>query len=66
MLPGRSSLWQLLFQQGVVYFLVAFIANFIFLFLNLNGAYFSFPLNPMDGFDYEYRPNSLSIDMQVS
>jgi hypothetical protein len=56
MLPGRSSLWQFLFRQGVVYFLVAFIANFIFLFLNLNGAYFSFPLNPMDGFNYEYRP----------
>jgi len=41
--PGRSSLWQLLFQQGVVYFLVAFVANLlptIFLLLNLNRKYF--------------------------
>lgn len=40
---GRSSLWQLLFQQGVVYFLVAFVANLlptIFLLLNLNRKYF--------------------------
>ena len=39
MSPGRSSLWHLLFRQGVVYFLVAFVANLlpaIFVPLNLN------------------------------
>ena len=39
--PGQSSLWQLLFRQGVVYFLVAFVANTLpttFLLLNLNRA----------------------------
>jgi len=47
--PSRSSLWQLLFRQGVVYFLVAFVANTIpvvFLLLNLNvvmNVMFSFP-----------------------
>ncbi|KAF8302625.1 hypothetical protein DL93DRAFT_465819 [Clavulina sp. PMI_390] len=38
--PGRSSLWQLLFRQGIVYFLVAFLCNMIpaiFLLLNLNA-----------------------------
>ena len=37
--PGRSSLWHLLFQQGVVYFIVAFVANMlptILVPLNLN------------------------------
>ena len=46
MSPGRSSLWQLLFRQGVIYFLVAFVANMIptiFLLLNLNRTYFSLP-----------------------
>jgi len=41
--PSRSSLWQLLFRQGVIYFVVAFVANSlpaIFLMLNLNGTYF--------------------------
>jgi len=36
---NRSSLWQLLFRQGIIYFFVAFIANLlpaIFLVLNLN------------------------------
>jgi len=39
MSPGRSSLWQLLFRQGIVYFFVAFVSNLIaatFLLLNLN------------------------------
>ena len=43
--PGRSSLWHLLFRQGVVYFVVAFIANLvpaIFLPINLNRKYFAF------------------------
>ena len=43
MSPGRSSLWQLLFRQGIIYFLVAFIANTVpavFLLLNLNRMYF--------------------------
>lgn len=37
--PGRSSLWHLLFKQGIVYFLVAFVANLmpaVLLLLNLN------------------------------
>ena len=41
--PSRSSLWQLLFRQGAIYFLVAFIANtvpVVFLLLNLNGTCF--------------------------
>ncbi|KAF8302623.1 hypothetical protein DL93DRAFT_2102570 [Clavulina sp. PMI_390] len=40
MSPGRSSLWQLLFRQGIVYFFVAFLCNMIcaiFLLLNLNA-----------------------------
>ena len=40
--PTRSSLWQLLFRQGIIYFLVAFIANSIptiFLLLDLNSMY---------------------------
>lgn len=43
--PGRSSLWQLLFRQGIVYFFVAFVSNLIaatFLLLNLNRE-FPFP-----------------------
>ena len=39
--PGRSSLCRLLFQQGIVYFLIAFTAYLvptIFLFLQLNRA----------------------------
>ena len=42
--PSRSSLWQLLFRQGLIYFLVAFIANVIpaiFLVLDLNSTCFS-------------------------
>ena len=38
---NRSSLWQLLFRQGIIYFLVAFIVNtlpVIFLVLNLNRS----------------------------
>ena len=41
MSPGRSSLWHLLFRQGIIYFLVAFIANVVptvFVLLNLNRA----------------------------
>ena len=41
--PTRSSLWHLIFRQGVIFFLVAFIANMIptvFLVLKLNGMYF--------------------------
>lgn len=40
--PGRSSLWQLLFRQGIVYFFVAFVSNLIaatFLLLNLNRKF---------------------------
>lgn len=40
MSPTRSSLWQLLFRQGIIYFVVAFIANMlptIFALLNLNS-----------------------------
>lgn len=43
MSPTRSSLWQLIFRQGIIYFLVAFIANAlsaIFLLLDLNRTYF--------------------------
>jgi len=50
MSPRRSSLWQLLFRQGIIYFLIAFVANLIptmFFLLNLNSTYFSFPLNLM-------------------
>ena len=42
---GRSSLWQLVFRQGIIYFFVAFIVNVVptvFLLLNLNRAYSSF------------------------
>ena len=41
--PGRSSLWHLLFRQGIVYFIVALIAYILlatFLLLNLNRTYF--------------------------
>lgn len=44
--PGRSSLWNLLFRQGVIYFLVAFVANVVptvFLVLNLNRTHYLFP-----------------------
>lgn len=37
--PGRSQLWRLLLGDGILYFLVAFVANAIpavFLLLNLN------------------------------
>ena len=34
MSPGRSSLWQLLFRQGIVYFMVAFVSNLIAQFAN--------------------------------
>lgn len=39
MTPGRSQLWRLLLGDGVLYFLVAFLANTlpaVFLLLNLN------------------------------
>jgi hypothetical protein len=52
MSPGRSSLWQLLFRQGVVYFLVAFVVNMIptiFLLINLNRTYCVSP-KPHDDF----------------
>ena len=42
MSPGRSSLWQLLFRQGMIYFVIAFLANLIstiFLLLNLNREF---------------------------
>ena len=41
--PGRSSLWHLLFRQGIMYFLAAFIGNMlpsVFIILNLNRTYF--------------------------
>ena len=44
--PGRSSLWHLLFRQGVVYFVVAFISNLIpaiFIPIDLNRKYLPFP-----------------------
>jgi hypothetical protein len=47
--PARSSLWQLLFRQGIIYFVAAFVANMIpsiFLALNLNCAYFLRPAIP--------------------
>jgi len=37
--PGRSSLWTMIFQQGLIYFMVAFLANLsvvVLLLLNLN------------------------------
>ena len=37
--PGRSTLWSLIFRQGIIYFFVAFVANSIpaiFLLLDLN------------------------------
>ena len=40
--PGRSSLWRLLFRQGIVYFLIAFTGYLlptIFLFRDLNSAH---------------------------
>lgn len=43
----RSSLWQLLFRQGVIYFFVAFVANMavtILVLLNLNRTYIFFQL----------------------
>ena len=46
--PCRSSLWHLLFRQGIIYFLVAFLANLLpatFGLLNLNGKYFFLPPN---------------------
>lgn len=41
MTPGRSSLWKLLFKDGVVFFLIAFFSNTgaaVMLLLNLNPA----------------------------
>jgi len=41
MTPGRSSLWKLLFKDGVVFFLMAFFSNTgaaVMLLLNLNPA----------------------------
>ena len=56
--PCRSSLWQLLFRQGVIYFFVAFVANMtvtIFVLLNLNRAYSSFQLILMCHPTYHYQ-----------
>jgi len=39
--PGRSNLWQLLFKDGIVFFLIAFCANLfpaVFSLMNLNPA----------------------------
>ena len=53
--PGRSQLWKLLLGDGVLYFLVAFLANTlpaVFLLMNLNpvmnlvGAMPHFTLHP--------------------
>jgi len=55
--PARSSLWQLLFRQGIIYFVAAFVANMIpsiFLLLNLNCAYFLLPPIPHGDFVYEF------------
>jgi len=47
--PGRTSLWKLLFRDGIVYFVIAFSTNLtitIFLLLDLNpimNVMFSFP-----------------------
>jgi len=52
--PARSSLWQLIFRQGIIYFVAAFVANMlpsILLLLNLNCAYFL--LLPNGDFFYE-------------
>jgi len=41
--PGQSSLWHLLFRQGIIYFLIAFVANMVpavFLLLDLNRTCF--------------------------
>jgi len=54
--PARSSLWKLLFRQGIVYFVVSFVANTlpaIFLILNFNGAYILLPPIPHGDFVYE-------------
>jgi len=43
MSPNRSSLWQLLFRQGVIYFVVTCLANLVptvFLLLDLNRTHF--------------------------
>jgi hypothetical protein len=58
MSANRSSLWQLLFRQGIIYFLVAFIANTLpatMLVLNLNRTYFFFSPEPRDERDLQ-RP----------
>jgi len=55
--PSRSSLWQLLFRQGIIYFLVAFIANAIsaiFLVLDLNSAFFVSELMSMGAASTQY------------
>jgi hypothetical protein len=62
--PSRSSLWQLLFRQGVIYFLVAFVANtvsVVFVLLNLNGMCFLRSSQLHEDCDYERRANSLLI-----
>jgi hypothetical protein len=54
--PARSSLWQLLFRQGIIYFVAAFVANMlptIFLLLNLNCA--CFLLSPIPHSDFVYE-----------
>jgi len=49
LMPGRTSLWKLLFRDGIVYFVIAFSANLtvaIFLLLDLNpimNVMFSLP-----------------------
>jgi len=47
-IPGRSSLWHLLFRQGIIYFFVAFLANLlpaVFTLLSLNRTHFFLPPN---------------------
>lgn len=66
--PGRSSLWQLLFRHGIVYFAVAFIANLIptiFVLLNLNRTCFSSTLESYDGHGYKCHSNLSLLNAAV-
>jgi hypothetical protein len=66
--PGRSSLWQLLFRHGIVYFAVAFIANLIptiFVLLNLNCMCFSSPPESYDGHGCKRRSNLPLLNVAV-
>jgi len=59
MSQNRSSLWQLLFRQGIIYFFVAFIANLfpaVFLVLNLNRTCILLIMG-----DHECHPNSFLL-----